>query len=427
MSAQSVNERIAAMEVFLGVNPRVILEDSELISTIVVFFLSPIYILISSTCPFSTLLSFTLSSLQPTAYRAMEEYIWDAADAMEAELRHVVDEVSSRGGARQSSSSSSASGRSSSAHGESLNSNNSALIAETQDGIDALMRLLLDAQSVSSDMFEQYALKNVFAWPVGVSPPLPSSSSSSSSSLTTAAGGGGRELKITAPLKLYTAAQEAAIDERIAAAEDALNRERRRKRTLLFLRDIYAKRLPQAEQASEALDELVNKFKGSAGESTPNDDLKSFVARANRLKDLCERLLTDAPKEVTSAITTAAEVENEDEVVDEGKYDDVGEESSSSSSRRAPNSSARTSTIKSHAAAVSPSSNVRVRAANLMASASRSGVAASAVKSLILTTPSSSSSSSSDLLRKFDESASLVGGKDLELLGREITKSARKA
>jgi hypothetical protein len=356
----------------------------------------------------------------------MEEYIWDAADAMEAELRHVVDEVSSRGGARQSSSSSSASGRSSSAHGESLNSNNSALIAETQDGIDALMRLLLDAQSVSSDMFEQYALKNVFAWPLGISPPLPSSSSSSSS-LTTAAGGGGGELKITAPLKLYTAAQEAAIDERIAAAEDALNRERRRKRTLLFLRDIYAKRLPQAEQASEALDELVNKFKGSAGESTPNDDLKSFVARANRLKDLCERLLTDAPKEVTSAITTAAEVENEDEVVDEGKYDDVGEESSSSSSRRAPNSSARTSTIKSHAAAVSPSSNVRVRAANLMASASRSGVAASAVKSLILSTPSSSSSSSSDLLRKFDESASLVGGKDLELLGREITKSARKA
>jgi hypothetical protein len=427
MSAQSVNERIAAMEVFLGVNPRVILEDSELISSNVVTFLFPIYTNQFNLPILSLLRShFLFSSFQPTAYRAMEEYIWDAADAMEAELRHVVDEVSSRGGARQSSSSSSASGRSSSAHGESLNSNNSALIAETQDGIDALMRLLLDAQSVSSDMFEQYALKNVFAWPLGISPPLPSSSSSSSS-LTTAAGGGGGELKITAPLKLYTAAQEAAIDERIAAAEDALNRERRRKRTLLFLRDIYAKRLPQAEQASEALDELVNKLKGSAGESTPNDDLKSFVARANRLKDLCERLLTDAPKEVTSAITTAAEVENEDEVVDEGKYDDVGEESSSSSSRRAPNSSARTSTIKSHAAAVSPSSNVRVRAANLMASASRSGVAASAVKSLIPSTPSSSSSLSSDLLRKFDESASLVGGKDLELLGREITKSARKA
>jgi hypothetical protein len=43
MSAQSVNERIAAMEVFLGVNPRVILEDSELISSNVVTFLFPIY------------------------------------------------------------------------------------------------------------------------------------------------------------------------------------------------------------------------------------------------------------------------------------------------------------------------------------------------------------------------------------------------
>jgi len=347
----------------------------------------------------------------------MEEYIWDAADAMEAELRHVADEISSRGGVRQSSSASSASGRSA---GDSSLSSNSALIAETQDGIDALMRLLLDAQSVSSDMFEQYALKNVFAWPVGISSPTTLSSSASSSSLNAAGG----ELKASVPLKMYTAAQETAMDERIAAAEDALNKERRRKRTLLFLRDIYAKRLPQAEQASDALDGLVSKLKGTAGESTPNDDLKSFVARANRLKALCDRLLSDAPKEVTSAIT-AAEREKEEEGVDDGAEEDAGEESSSSSSRRAPNSSARTSTVKAQTT-LSPSSNVRVRAANLLASAARGGVSASsAMKPIIPSTPSSSSSSS-DLLRKFDVSANLVG-KDVEILGREITKSARKA
>lgn len=358
----------------------------------------------------------------PIAYRAMEEYIWDAADAMEAELRHVADEISSRGGVRQSSSASSASGRSA---GDSSLSSNSALIAETQDGIDALMRLLLDAQSVSSDMFEQYALKNVFAWPVGVSSPTTLSSSASSSSSATSLNAAGGELKASVPLKMYTAAQETAMDERIAAAEDALNKERRRKRTLLFLRDIYAKRLPQAEQASDALDGLVSKLKGNAGESTPNDDLKSFVARANRLKALCDRLLSDAPKEVTSAIT-AAEGEKEEEGADDGAEDDAGEESSSSSSRRAPNSSARTSTVKAQTT-LSPSSNVRVRAANLLASASRGGASASsAMKPIIPSTPSSSSSSSSDLLRKFDESANLVG-KDVEILGREITKSARKA
>lgn len=356
----------------------------------------------------------------PIAYRAMEEYIWDAADAMEAELRHIADEISSRGGVRQSSSASSASGRSA---GDSSLSSNSALIAETQDGIDALMRLLLDAQSVSSDMFEQYALKNVFAWPVGVSSPTTLSSSASSSSATSLNAAGG-ELKASVHLKMYTAAQETAMDERIAAAEDALNKERRRKRTLLFLRDIYAKRLPQAEQASDALDGLVSKLKGNAGESTPNDDLKSFVARANRLKALCDRLLSDAPKEVTSAIT-AAEGEKEEEGVDDGAEEDAGEESSSSS-RRAPNSSARTSTVKAQTT-LSPSSNVRVRAANLLASASRGGASASsAMKPIIPSTPSSSSSSSSDLLRKFDESANLVG-KDVEILGREITKSARKA
>ena len=340
---------------------------------------------------------------------------------MEAELRHVADEISSRGGVRQSSSASSASGRSA---GDSSLSSNSALIAETQDGIDALMRLLLDAQSVSSDMFEQYALKNVFAWPVGISSPTTLSSSASSSSSSLNAAGG--ELKASVPLKMYTAAQETAMDERIAAAEDALNKERRRKRTLLFLRDIYAKRLPQAEQASDALDGLVSKLKGTAGESTPNDDLKSFVARANRLKALCDRLLSDAPKEVTSAIT-AAEREKEEEGVDDGAEEDAGEESSSSSSssRRAPNSSARTSTVKAQTT-LSPSSNVRVRAANLLASAARGGVSASsAMKPIIPSTPSSSSSSS-DLLRKFDESANLVG-KDVEILGREITKSARKA
>ena len=352
----------------------------------------------------------------------MEEYIWDAADAMEAELRHVADEISSRGGVRQSSSASSASGRSA---GDSSLSSNSALIAETQDGIDALMRLLLDAQSVSSDMFEQYALKNVFAWPVGVSSPTTLSSSASSSSSATSLNAAGGELKASVPLKMYTAAQETAMDERIAAAEDALNKERRRKRTLLFLRDIYAKRLPQAEQASDALDGLVSKLKGNAGESTPNDDLKSFVARANRLKALCDRLLSDAPKEVTSAIT-AAEGEKEEEGADDGAEDDAGEESSSSSSRQAPNSSARTSTVKAQTT-LSPSSNVRVRAANLLASASRGGASASsAMKPIIPSTPSSSSSSSSDLLRKFDESANLVG-KDVEILGREITKSARKA
>ena len=347
----------------------------------------------------------------------MEEYIWDAADAMEAELRYVAEEISSRGGYKQSSSSSSSSSRSDS----SLNTNN-ALFAETQDGIDALMRLLLDAQSVSSDMFEQYALKNVFAWPSGITQPT----SATTSIITTAS-----ELKVApAPLKLYTAAQETAMDERIAAAEEALNKERRRKRTLLFLRDVYAKRLPQAEQASEALDDLVSKLKGSTGESTPNEDLKSFVIRANRLRDLCERLLAEAPKEVSSAIT-AAEVDKdeEEEGVDNNNDDEEEAVEPVEAEGIRINSSARTSTVKAgDMSSPSSSSNVRVRAANVFASASKGGISASAKssKKTVPSTPSQSlASSSASLLRAFDESTSLVG-KDVEILGRELTKSARK-
>lgn len=345
----------------------------------------------------------------------MEEYIWDAADAMEAELRYVAEEISSRGGHKQSSSSSS-----SSRSDSTLNTNN-ALFAETQDGIDALMRLLLDAQSVSSDMFEQYALKNVFAWPSGITQP----SSTSTSIITT-----GSELKVApAPLKFYTAAQETAMDERIAAAEEALNKERRRKRTLLFLRDVYAKRLPQAEQASEALDDLVSKLKSSAGESTPNEDLKSFVIRANRLRDLCERLLAEAPKEVSSAITAAEVDKEEEEGVDNNNDDEEEAVEPVEAEGIRINSSARTSTVKAgDMSSPSSSSNVRVRAANVFASASKGGISASAKssKKTVPSTPSQSlASSSASLLRAFDESTSLVG-KDVEILGRELTKSARK-
>jgi len=335
---------------------------------------------------------------------------------MEAELRYVADEISSRGGYKQSSSSSSSSSRSDS----SLNTNN-ALFAETQDGIDALMRLLLDAQSVSSDMFEQYALKNVFAWPSGITQPT----SATTSIITTAS-----ELKVApAPLKLYTAAPETAMDERIAAAEEALNKERRRKRTLLFLRDVYAKRLPQAEQASEALDDLVSKLKSSTGESTPNEDLKSFVIRANRLRDLCERLLAEAPKEVSSAIT-AAEVDKdeEEEGVDNNNDDEEEAVEPVEAERIRINTSARTSTVKAGDLSSPSSSNVRVRAANVFASASKGGISASAKssKKTVPSTPSQSlASSSASLLRAFDESTSLVG-KDVEILGRELTKSARK-
>lgn len=68
------------------------------------------------------------------------------------------------------------------------------------------------------------------------------------------------------PSRLYTAAEEAAVDARIESAEAALLSERRRRRALRHVKALLEKRLPEAEAAAAALADVADQFAASGGE-----------------------------------------------------------------------------------------------------------------------------------------------------------------
>ena len=69
--------------------------------------------------------------------------------------------------------------------------------------------------------------------------------------------------------------------------------ERRKKRTLLHIRDLLNKRVPQAEAACTVLDDVVTSL--GAGSTPVAEQFDSFFAQARRLRDLCDRLAAASP------------------------------------------------------------------------------------------------------------------------------------
>lgn len=176
--------------------------------------------------------------------------------------------------------------------------------------MEKLWNILLSPYEHVGDMFEVYCLKNIFAWPIHVPLHRPA--------------GSGR---------IYTVQEEKMIDNRINKLEEAIMKERRRKRTLLHIRDLYNKRLPQAETASLALDSMANEMltKGifatsSSSSSTASSSSSSaatvhystkdttftdFLERGTRLKALCDRLAAASP-EIAQQMIEVTEEENLD-------------------------------------------------------------------------------------------------------------------
>ena len=160
--------------------------------------------------------------------------------------------------------------------------------------MEKLWNILLAPYEHVGDMFEVYCLKNIFAWPSHVPMSKPA--------------GTGR---------IYSQQEEKQIDNRIQQLEEAILKERRRKRTLLHIHDLYSKRLPQAELASLALDNMANDMltKGiyatttttnnnnnTSSSSTNNQHYSTkdtafteFLEQGTRLKALCDRLAAASP------------------------------------------------------------------------------------------------------------------------------------
>lgn len=106
--------------------------------------------------------------------------------------------------------------------------------------------------------------------------------------------------------KLYTAASEAAADERIGRLEAAIKAERRRKRTLVHIKQLFEKRLPQAEDAWATLEAIATDLKadGAWPASLP---VQEFLLKAQRLKSLCDRLAAAAPSDVAEEMRAASQ------------------------------------------------------------------------------------------------------------------------
>ncbi len=102
---------------------------------------------------------------------------------------------------------------------------------------------------------------------------------------------------------------------RVAALEAQLAKERKRKRTLLHIKGLLAKRVPQAEAASQLLEEVMGTLQqqrqpkaGGGASQAPEDSFKSFFDQTGRLQALCDRLSEASPaasQAISSALSAA--------------------------------------------------------------------------------------------------------------------------
>jgi hypothetical protein len=123
--------------------------------------------------------------------------------------------------------------------------------------------------------------------------------------------------------KMYSAAQEEAIAGRLKALDAKVAQERRRKRTLMHIKDLLSKRVPQVEAASSLLEEVLASLQqkvpsgssssSSGGGAGAADSFKSFFDHAERLQALCDRLSAASPA-AAQAIAEAIGAQEEDGV-----------------------------------------------------------------------------------------------------------------
>lgn len=252
--------------------------------------------------------SWCADSVICAVYRFREDYICDGVDVFEREARKLMDEIAVRKARIKKSKNGSNSGPS-----------NSATSDELARGTDAMLVAMLEALELSGDMFDVFARRNVFKWPPGLKYELPGQQP------------GGR---------LYTAAEEAAADERIAQLEQAVQvvrtplrarcpncqstvttalacisrvtfvQEQRTRRILKGLLKNLDKRVPQAEEAASALEKAAQSLesasaalsRGTGGDgagadsaSEPLAGLSAHMAQVARLKALLGRLAEQSP------------------------------------------------------------------------------------------------------------------------------------
>ena len=60
---------------------------------------------------------------------------------------------------------------------------------------------------------------------------------------------------------VYTDAEQTALEADLSRLEDAAKRQRKRARTLMRLHNLYARRVPEAEEADARLGEMLDQFK----------------------------------------------------------------------------------------------------------------------------------------------------------------------
>lgn len=238
----------AKLETFFGVAPRVVLDD---------------------------------------VYRLGEDYLADTIDSLESEVMRVCEENERKRKLGRS------------ARMGSIDV--TALQAEVAAGIDKVWELLVSAYAMAGDMFESYALRNCFTWPAGldlVSPHAATSGCARAAPLQSCVphpptAPPPRQPTAGTSGKVYTAAFEESTTARISSLEAEVIAERRRKRTLLHIRDLLNKRVPQAEAACSVLDDVVTSL--SADSAPVAEQYESFFAQARRLRDLCDRLVAASP------------------------------------------------------------------------------------------------------------------------------------
>ncbi len=75
---------------------------------------------------------------------------------------------------------------------------------------------------------------------------------------------------------VYTDAEQSALEADVSQLEDAAKRQRKRARTLMRLHNLYARRVPEAEEADARLGELLAQFKrrceGACAANSPNGE-----------------------------------------------------------------------------------------------------------------------------------------------------------
>lgn len=119
------------------------------------------------------------------------------------------------------------------------------------------------------------------------------------------------------PARIYTEAEERLLNGRIAQLEQAIVAEKRRRRALLLLKAQYTRRLPSAEAAVEALEDVAHALAsardgsgvlpggGSAADLKPEEvglaSLPAFMAAAEQLRSLIDTLREVTPETLAAA------------------------------------------------------------------------------------------------------------------------------